>query len=112
MQLALEPSMVSVSRRLSRQPDSRNNGTARRIWLLLYAEGGYWTSEEIGRRLMIARPLWNSLGEMVRGGFLSAQRVTNIDGESAVKYGVTRPCKVPRGVTVDELWEVLTGRAQ
>jgi hypothetical protein len=105
------PGMVSVSRQPSRQPDpardSRNNGTAKRVWLLLYSEGGRWTAEEIADKLQITRPLWTALGEMVRGDFLERFRSQNIDGELSVKFAVTRKCRVPRGVTLDEMWDVL-----
>lgn len=101
--------MSAVSRHI-RQPDPRAaeaNGTAKRVWLLLYTEGGLWTAEEIGKRLQIARPLWNALGEMVRGRFLVRHRGTSIDGDLIVKFAVTRKCKVPRGVVVEEIEELL-----
>lgn len=103
--------MASIARQPSRQPDpardSRNNGTAKRVWLLLYSEGGRWTAEEIAEKLQITRPLWTALGEMVRGDFLERFRAKNIDGELMVKFAVTRKCRVPRGVTLDEMWDVL-----
>lgn len=82
-------------------------GLSKRLWLLLYAEGGRWTADEIGKRLHISQPLWSCLGEMSRGAFLERFRSHNVDGELVVSFAVTKRCKVPRGVTVDEMWEVL-----
>jgi hypothetical protein len=85
------------------------SGLVKRVWLLLYTEGGRWTAAEIRHRLHLqtAVSIHATLRDMVETGFLSRSRTTNIDGETPVQYGVTRGCKVPRGVTVDEMWDVL-----
>lgn len=106
--------VTSISRQSSRQPPagSNNNGMAKRVWMLLYSEGGRWTADEIAAQLQIARPLWSALGDMVRHGCVERFRDRNIDDELSVKFAVTRKCRVPRGVTIDEMWEVLQiGRA-
>lgn len=82
-------------------------GLAKRVWLLLYSEGGWWTAEEIRRNLRMDRDIWSALGEMVRSGFLARNRGNNIDGELVVKYGVTAKCKVPRGVVISEIEQLL-----
>lgn len=78
-------------------------GFAKRIWLLLYSEGGYWTGSEVDVRLRIGKNVYTALGEMVRSGFLSRKKGPNIDGEMVVQYGVTSACKLPRGVSVAEI---------
>lgn len=104
--------MSAISRLPSRQPEagSSYNGTTKRVWMLLYSEGGRWTSEEIGKHPDISRPLKATLSDMVEYGCLERFRGTNIDGELSVKYAVTRKCKVARGVTVDDMWQVLQGK--
>lgn len=86
------------------------SGFAKRAWLLLYTEGGRWTAEEIRRWLHLpvdVSKVLSALGEMERGQFLVRMRARNIDNEMVVQFGVDRRCKVPRGVTIDEMWAVL-----
>lgn len=100
----------AISRQPSRQPapaGSSYNGTTKRVWMLLYSEGGRWTADEIAAKLQITRPLWSALGDMVRYGCVKRFRDRNIDDELSVKFAVTRECRVARGVTIDEMWEVL-----
>lgn len=78
----------------------------KRVWLLLYAEGARWTEAEIRKKLG-TKEIHVVLRQMARRGYIGRAQVENIDGESSVQYGVTRSCKVPRGVTVDEMWAVL-----
>lgn len=96
--------------RISRQP-APESSLVKRVWLLLYAEGGTWTEAEVRHRLHLAAAIHAVLRTLADRGYLARSKVTNIDGESAVKYGVARRCKVPRGVTVDELWKVLQATA-
>jgi Uncharacterized membrane-associated protein/domain len=82
-------------------------GLVKRVWLLLYAEGGRWTEAEIRKRLHLPVEIHTALREMAERGFVDRKRICNIDNECSVQYGVIRACKVPRGVTVEEMWEVL-----
>jgi hypothetical protein len=82
-------------------------GLVKRVWLLLYSEGGRWTEAEIRHRLHIASGIHTALREMVERGFLVRSKVENIDGESSVQYGVGRKCKVPRGVVLEEIEQLL-----
>jgi hypothetical protein len=95
--------------RRGRQPDPRRDesGLVKRVWLLLYAEGGTWTEHEIRVRLHLSAAIHAVLRTLSDRGFLARSKVENIDGETSVKYGVARRCKVPRGVTLDEMWDVL-----
>ncbi|HEX7891454.1 MAG TPA: hypothetical protein VF522_19035 [Ramlibacter sp.] len=107
MQLALGLCpMSSIARQPSRQPDPRQ-ALRKRVWLLLYAEGGWWTAEEIQRHLHMDSPIWNALAEMVRDGFLVRKRETTVDQELSVRYGVGAKCKFPRGLIVDEVQQLL-----
>lgn len=107
MELLERVCMAPVTRR-TRQPAPRqDSGLVKRVWLLLYAEGGTWTEKEIRVHLHRSDPIRATLTRLVDRGYLARNKRTNIDGESAVKYGVDRRCKVPQGVTVDELWEIL-----
>lgn len=83
-------------------------GLRKRVWLLLYTEGGTWTSAEIKQRLaIVARNVPSILGEMCRDGFLVRRRVTTLDGEEVVKYGVAGTCGIPRGVALEEIEQLL-----
>lgn len=82
-------------------------GLVKRVWLLLYQEGGRWTEAEVRQKLRLPAEIHTALREMAERGFVERKRICNIDQECSIKYGVVRTCKVPRGVTVDEMWEVL-----
>lgn len=81
-------------------------GQTKRIWLLLYAEGGRWTSAEIRDRLHVRGNLYVALRDMVGYRLLVRSNVETPEG-MVIKYGVGKGCKVPRDVTVDEMWDVL-----
>lgn len=87
-------------------PTPARFGLTKRIWLLLYAEGGRWTSAEIRDRLHVQGNLWSPLREMVQYRLLVRADVETPEG-LVIKYGVGKGCKVPRDVTVDEMWDVL-----
>lgn len=83
-------------------------GLRKRVWLLLYTEGGTWTAAEIAARLtLITRKIHSMLGEMVRDGFLVRRRIETVDGDTLVKYGVAGSCNVPRGVALEEIEQLL-----
>lgn len=85
--------------------DSR--GLVKRIWMLLYAEGGRWTEAEIRKSLRLAADAHTCLREMVDRGFIVRHRLVNIDGEKSTKYAVTKACKFPRGVSIEEVEQLL-----
>jgi hypothetical protein len=114
MQATLDRVCMAAVTRQSRQPDPlRTPGPVKRIWLLLYTEGGWWGSSEIRERLRMTRDLGTRqlINEMVGNGFL-ARRVHQTPEGDAVQYGVDRRCKVPRGVTIEEMWDILQITAQ
>lgn len=78
----------------------------KRIWLLLCAEGGRWDVSEIRRELALSlnhQHVLNRMGEMARRGFVICYRSKDIDGKAFLHYGVTKQCKVPRGVMWGEI---------
>lgn len=86
------------------------SGFVKRAWLLMYAEGGRWKAGEIRTELGADKTLQviqTYLGEMARRNFIIRYKTTDIDGVVTVEYGVAKKCKVPRGVTVDEMWDIL-----
>jgi hypothetical protein len=84
------------------------SGAVKRIWLLLYAEGGRWNAAEIREKLRLTGEIHTALREMVERGFLVRGKTCNLDGECSIKYWVTKKCKVPRGVAIEEIEFTLT----
>lgn len=82
-------------------------GLVKKVWLLLYSEGGFWTVSELRDRLKVQREIRTHLAEMVERGFLVRRKHADMDGKETVQYSVTMRCKVPRGVTIEEMWAVL-----
>lgn len=91
------------------QPARRDlTGLVKRVWLLLYSEGGRWTALELCDRLRIkGREIHPTLREMVDTGFLLRHPFTDEDGRVSAKFSVTDECKVPRGVLIKEIQAVL-----
>lgn len=87
--------------------DHHRKGLAKRIWLLLCHQGGRWIEAEIRKELALDRGIHAQLGEMVRDGFLSRFRFVNVDDEVTVSYGLTKTCKVPRGVRWEEIQDLM-----
>lgn len=88
------------------------NGVSKRIWLLLYAEGGWWTVAEIRAHLKLAagsNVLHMILKGMSAAGFLDSKDEPDHQLERRVRYGVTKKCKVPRGVKLEEIEASLAG---
>lgn len=84
----------------------------KRIWLLLYAEGGRWTSSEIGDRLRYSgTSIYTTLREMFERNQVVRIDGANVYGDNVIQYAVTRACLVPRGVAVIELQEVIPAPA-
>lgn len=86
------------------------NGASKRIWLLLYKEGGWWTVAEVRRHFGLpsgSNRLHVTLGEMASGGFLESKDEPDYQLERRVRFGVTKRCKVPRGVKLEEIEALL-----
>lgn len=83
------------------------NGVSKRIWLLLYCEGGWWTVAEVRRELEVhaktAKAMHQILGDLKDGGFLESKDEPDYQLERRLRYGVTKRCKVPRGVNLEDL---------
>lgn len=83
-------------------------GLRKKVWLLLYTEGGWWTAAEIMRSLqMTASNFRSELGDMERSGHIVRKRGKNVDGENLVRFGVKSDCNIPRGVTPGDIEELL-----
>jgi len=84
-------------------------GLRKKLWLRLYTEGGTWTAREISRLFphKSAREMHSELADMVQEAFLVRKVVTSVDGDSVVKFGVASNCRIPRGVTIEEIEELL-----
>jgi hypothetical protein len=83
-------------------------GLNKRLWLLLYAEGGRWTAMELCDRLrMKGREIHPTLREMVDTGFLLRHPFVDEEGRASAKFSVTDECKVPRGVLIKEIQAVM-----
>jgi hypothetical protein len=80
-------------------------GTAREAWLLLFKEGGRWTAKDMEQEM--GKDVHRNLGRLVDNGYA----VKYGEGRNKVSFGVTADCKVPIGVTVKELQQVLGGGA-
>jgi hypothetical protein len=88
-------------------PKQEMLGLVKRVWLLLYAEGGRWSAAEIRKRLHLSGDIHAALREMVERGFIVRTVTASPYAESRVQYGVERRCKVPRGVAIAEIEETL-----
>lgn len=81
-------------------------GVTKRIWLMLCGEGGFWSAAEIRGKLVITGAINTVLRDMVEYGCIVQKKHRNRDGEMVIQYGVVRKCKVPRGVTWQEIEEL------
>jgi hypothetical protein len=80
------------------------------VWLMMLAEGGRWTAAEVGARLEIDQTAAASaLRAMHEFGTL--QKWDRSPTNDRVRFGVTNECKIPRGVTVQDV-AGLMGAAQ
>lgn len=83
-------------------------GLTKRIWMVLYSEGGRWTSAEIADRLRYSgTSIYTTLREMVDRKLVVRIDGDNVHGENVIQYAVTKACKVPRDVGLDEIEELL-----
>lgn len=99
--------MTAMRRQRAAPHGSGWTGVTKRIWLLLCAEGGFWSAVEIRSKLAITGAINSVLRDMVEYGCIVQRRVETVDGESVVKYGVVAKCRVPRGVAFEEIEQML-----
>lgn len=105
--IALDFEAMTAMRRQRTVPHGSGwTGTTKRIWLLLCAEGGFWSAVEIRAKLTITGPINSPLRDMVEYGSIVQRRIRTVDGET-VKYGVIAKCRVPRGVAWEELEDLM-----
>lgn len=96
--------MGSLAPSIPRAPKTDLSGFVKRVWLLLYGQGGYWTIAEIRRSLHVyGGDVHTRLDEMVQRKQIERKRIVNIDGERVSQYFVTRKCTYPRGLAVEEV---------
>ena len=105
--MALECAAMTVMAPPPKQHGSGWTGQTKRIWMLLYSEGGLWTAAEIADRLRIRGGIYMTLREMVDRRLVSRQDGQDPEGERLIRYSVTRKCKVPREVEIEEIEELL-----
>lgn len=93
---------------VEQRPRAETASLVKRAWLLLYVEGGRWEPAEIARRIRVApRKVTWLLAEMVEREYTVRIDTTTPEGMPLAKYGVTSTCRVPRGVVVQELQELI-----
>jgi predicted transcriptional regulator len=74
-------------------------GLSRRIWTLLLEQGGWWSSLEISAELDTEfQPVSNAISAL-----REHKSVISRGPNRFREYAVTRPCIVPRGLSVDEV---------
>lgn len=105
---AIAMDFAALSAAAPPMPKAEMVGLVKRVWLLLYSEGGRWSAAEVRRRLHLSGDIHAALREMVERGFIVRTVTVNPDAESRVQYGVEKRCKVPRGVVISEIEEMLT----
>lgn len=97
---------------VEQRPRAETASLVKRAWLLLYAEGGRWEPAEIARRMRVApRKVTWLLAEMVEREYTVRTDTVTPEGAPLAKYGVTSACRVPRGVVVQELQELIPAPA-
>lgn len=99
--------MTAISR--IEPPRPVMTGVSKRIWMLLYREGGWWSVAEICKELGSGPTTHVNVRDMVTSGFLARKDDADQYGERRVRFGVTKACKMPRGVTLEEIEESLQG---
>lgn len=72
------------------------------VWLLMLKEGGRWSAAEIGQRVGMGQ---TEAGTNLRAmhEFGTVQKWERVNPGDRVRFGVTPGCKVPRGVTVQDI---------
>lgn len=78
----------------------QRNGLVREIWLHICREGGKWTPEEIAARFDLPRQKAALTMHNMAGRCGSLQRFKQ---GGRAQFGVTKDCKVPQGLSLDEL---------
>lgn len=81
----------------------RDTGFARGIWLHIAKEGGTWTPDEIAQQFNVPR---QTAALAMHNLTTRAKSLTRYKDRGRAKFGVTRVCRIPYGLTVQELAEV------
>jgi DNA-binding HxlR family transcriptional regulator len=84
----------------------RSDGTTRAVWLFLLRQGGRWSCAELAYALagQSHHSIEQALTRMSADGFI--KRFDKKVKGDRVTFGVTRECKVPRGIPLTALLEV------
>lgn len=75
-------------------------GMARAIWMHVCREGGKWTAQEIAQHLGQPRQKVSLTMHRMATHMGSLRRYST---NRPTKFGVTSACKVPQGVSLDDL---------
>lgn len=75
----------------------------RKIWLWLFNNGGYWTAEEVARRVgEDPYQVFKSLHAMARRGLVVKHKS---QFHKRLSYGIDGTCFVPKGMRIAEVQE-------
>jgi hypothetical protein len=76
------------------------------VWLMMLKEGGRWTAAEVGARVgMDQTAAACALRSMHEFGTI--QKWGRSETNDRVRFGVTVECKVPRGITVRDVMDLM-----
>lgn len=67
----------------------------------MFSQGGYWTIPELRRALAVDKRIDRVLTQLADNGF--CHKKDRVDRLNGTRYGVTPACKIPIGVTLEEL---------
>lgn len=78
-------------------------GHTKAAWLLLYRSAAWQATTQVSHALSLEyRQAVDLLRVMVRGGLVE-RRATSNSGRKRYEFAVTKACRVPTGVTIEEL---------
>lgn len=72
------------------------------VWLMMLKEGGRWTAAEVGERLQIDQTAAASAMRAMHE-FGTLHKWERSPTNDRVRFGVTTECRIPRGVTVQDV---------
>jgi len=81
-----------------------NEGLNARVWLHMLREGGRWSAAELSRACGYA-DVQGVLSSMKKRGF--AVSYEKSEAERRTTWGINASCKVPRGVTVQDIIDAI-----
>jgi hypothetical protein len=79
----------------------RDESLNKRAWLLMLTEGGRWSMAELADALRVQNSLSGRVWRMCQQGMIV--RHEKGIGRSRVGFSVTRDCRIPHGVTLEDL---------